>query len=181
MAMALPAGFPSGVLTGTMLLGVSDSEPIPARGYVTITPAVPTATFGDTMLLLREERVALDSTGHFEATLVATEGVNPHGWTYRIEFNVVGAKTSAINIAVPSGSVQDLTDLYPIVSSDGETILRGPAVDLEIGSVNYGPEPTVTVTDAPDGKQYLHFVLPPVDPSVEVVPDLTLLFENRVV
>lgn len=128
----LPSPLSYGTVVGTFVQAVADSadpdtnpDALPMIGTVEFTPSVaailvPTATPPTTVLPQKITKV-LDSSGHFQVTLLATDDpdMQPTGWTYSVRFVFTGVIYQAFNIAVPGGQTIDLTLAAPVPASSG--------------------------------------------------------------
>lgn len=126
--MALPDNVGSGTVTGRLI----DSLGNPIEGKVTFTPSPAyllnaSAEPSPVTIIPKPVTVTL-ADGAFSTTLTATDDTdnNPHGWTYKVAFNLTGAKRASFDIQVPEGETVDLTTVAPVGSSGGVTITRGP-------------------------------------------------------
>lgn len=134
-----------GTVTGRFVIGVNDgpdegTEPdiIPASGTVTFTPQTPYSTYAvdDPYTLVRAPiRAVLDSEGYLSTpsedgtltrgvSLFATDNGSVTNWTYSVKytFSPTQGMTPQIpdhNIAIPTGSTQDLTTLVKVPESPG--------------------------------------------------------------
>jgi hypothetical protein len=108
---------------------------VPARGAVTFTPAPPVLLAAGAAppqtMLPQPVTAVLDDDGALDVTLIATDdaGLNPTGWTYRVRARLDDGRLDGwqpYSIAVPAGSVTDLTLVTPVPPSTGEPVIVGP-------------------------------------------------------
>lgn len=126
---------PSNVGKGTINIRLIESTGAPARGDVYFTPEFRvlknTTASPKTLILPKAVKVTLNSNGVGSAILAATNDPdnNPRGWTYRVTANLEGEATlDPFSFSVPEGSVQDLADVQPLITSEGHPTVVGPGV-----------------------------------------------------
>lgn len=141
-----------GTITGRFLATVADTtadtdldpDLLPITGKVRFTPSMTsTVSQADGAIVLPTPITAdLDAEGYVSLNgvrgirLVATdsEGLNPTGFTYGVSFpelryGSVSVTYRAFNIELPAGSVVDLSQVTPVDSANGVTIVRGEQGD----------------------------------------------------
>lgn len=130
---ALPSNVATGHVTGTFLIPQPDGTVTPAAGtvrflarpaYLLDAGATPPVT-----LVPDPVAVDLDESGAFAVDLVATDDpdLSPTGSTYQVEVDLDTRAVRRFDIAVPAGSVLDLTTVTPVAAACGEPIVQGPA------------------------------------------------------
>jgi lysophospholipase L1-like esterase len=124
--MAIPTGIATVVVTGRYIR----PDGTPLSGTVTFEPP-PRLTFpSEDTIGAGAATVALDGTGAFLLTLIATDvpGMQPEGWTYTVTERMVRAPERTYHIALPSATpAVDLADIAPANPNDGNYVLvTGP-------------------------------------------------------
>jgi hypothetical protein len=130
--MALPSNVGTGTVTGRFI----DSAGASIEGTVKFTPSASkllniSADPSPVTILPKPVTVTLDG-GSFTVALVATDDVdnNPVGWNYLATFAFSGSGVSLAQFSfdLPEGASVDLTEVAPVSSGSGVTIIRGPGV-----------------------------------------------------
>lgn len=115
----MPFAGTSATLTGTLI----DAEGMPARGSVYIRPEFTHAVNVTTNLIAVPEtiHILLNALGSFEVDLQGTDdtAVDPVGFTYFIDFDLMGIDIPSFSFALPGGSTLDLADVVPLPSTTG--------------------------------------------------------------
>jgi hypothetical protein len=134
---ALPGNVGTGTVTGTLAYfqkaaGTGTTVQVPASGTVTFTPSAARVidVAVQKVFIGKPVQVSLDSAGHFQVDLVATNDpdLNPNGFTYQVSFALTGTKVDTFNMAVPEGQTTDLSAVVPVSAAMGVPILRGVGV-----------------------------------------------------
>lgn len=128
--MALPTNVGYGTVKGRFI----DSTGIPIQGNVVFSPSPrrllnKSAAPSPVTILPKPVVVRLDNKGSFTRAMVATDDPdnNPSLWTYMVTFQFENAILDSFSIEVYEGEVVDLTEVSPVSSSNGATIVQGPA------------------------------------------------------
>ena len=120
-----PAEFQGARITGAFL----DLLGNPIVGEVRLTPtAVALIAGGSKKIIVGATiTVPLDVNGACDFIVPATDDpdINPTGWTYSVVENFPGGRSYSID--APTNSTRDLSAIAPVPSSNGESIVRGPA------------------------------------------------------
>ncbi len=111
--MAVPASVSTGTITGTFVSTTGE----PKSGHVWFTPSFEEGIVaGDNVIVTPEKTiVALDTNGHFEIVLVATDDPDlvPLGFTYTVSFDIARVSLPSFSMSLASGATVDLADVFP--------------------------------------------------------------------
>lgn len=115
----MPFAGTTATLTGTLI----DAEGNPATGSIYIRPEFTHAVNTTDNLIAVPEviHVLLNALGSFSVVLQGTDdaAVDPVGFTYFIDFDLMGIDIPSFSFALPGGSTVDLADVVPVPSTSG--------------------------------------------------------------
>ncbi len=166
--MPLPSDLQTGRVEGHLVDAAGDA----AQGSVTFSmrPLRLVSPGTKTIVIRKPITVALDADGIFGVDLPATDDpdITPIGFTYQVEVQLNGGGSYTQDIAVPVGSVVDLSATIVVDPATGAAITRGPqgligpTATIAVGATTQGAPgvlPTVTNVGTPQAA-VLDFLLP---------------------
>jgi hypothetical protein len=161
----------------------------PARGSVVFQPSSRITHSDEDIIVLPSPWIARVDEGSIRSPFMvpANDDGNPSLGTYKVTERIVGQREVHYHIQVLAarGSVQDLSDLAPIASSSGFSIVKGDpgeqgeqGIQGEQGEQGIQGDPGLDTGAAIELVLGTHIQSPTPHPVYDDTPDLTLIFQN---
>lgn len=152
--MSDPEGIPTVTLVGRYIN--PDAAGTPLQGTIDFTPSPSVITFPDQHVIVSgTETAAVDGTGAFSITLIATDTAdqNPTGWTYTVNEKLLGQKPRTYQIFLPyTVATVDISTITPTITAPTYLPVTGPqGPPGVITTLNGHSASTVNLTSADVG------------------------------